>query len=189
MIDKIKTIEELNNLEISNAGIIPFSFLDGELYFLFGREAKDIKSEDRSLWGDFGGKIKKEKENNLEGMIREFWEGSNGVLGENENITNYINSNFEKLLVVHSKEYKGVILFLPITYDKKIEKIFSSTTKLIKHVLDKKTEIQKTKQRGLMEKDMIQWFSMNELLKLKKRFRQKNQEILQIINIVFTPNL
>lgn len=40
MTKEIKTIEELDKLDITDAGVIPFSFYKGEFYFLFGREAK-----------------------------------------------------------------------------------------------------------------------------------------------------
>ena len=80
-----------------------------------------------------------------------------------------LKSKVEKLLVesMSNDTFKNEIQTFKklVLEDKNIAKAF-----YIYDVLDKKTEIQKTKQRGLMEKDMIQWFTMNELLKLKKRF-------------------
>lgn len=186
MVNVIKDIDELNKIDIESGGIIPFSFSGGELYFLFGRETKELKGDDRALWGDFGGNIKKEKENNLEGLIREFWEGTNGIFGTVEGTKKYLRENFNKLLVLYLSDYKGVILFLPIEYDKKFERIFYTTTILYKHILDKKNEIHKARQRGLLEKDMIQWFTLNDILKQKKRFRKKNQELINAMSEIFS---
>jgi len=186
MVEKIKTIDELNGLEITDGGIIPFAFNEGEIHFLLGREAKDIKSEDRALWSDFGGKIRKNKENNFEGLTREFWEESNGLLCSMEGIRKYIMDNFEKLLIVHSKDYNGVIVFIPIEYDKKLENIFKTNTVFYKHLLDTKKEIQKARKRGLLEKDMIQWHTLAEISKTKKKFRKRILEIMDYILIAFS---
>ena len=185
MIDIVKNLEELNTLVIKNGGVIPFSYHNGEFYFLFGREARDSRTDDRSLWGDFGGKIKNEKENNLEGIVREFWEGSNGLFGTYEGIKNYIVSNIEKLLVINSTEYEGIVIFLPMEYDKKYERIFHTGNVLYKHVLDTKKEIQKARSRGLLEKDLIQWYTISEILKLKKKFRKCNSEIIDFMKDTF----
>ena len=163
MIDIVKNLEELNTLVIKNGGVIPFSYHNGEFYFLFGREARDSRTDDRSLWGDFGGKIKNEKENNLEGIVREFWEGSNGLFGT----------------------YEGIVIFLPMEYDKKYERIFHTGNVLYKHVLDTKKEIQKARSRGLLEKDLIQWYTISEILKLKKKFRKCNSEIIDYMKDTF----
>lgn len=107
------------------------------------------------------------------------------MLGTIEGIKKYFKENYEKLLSVHFPEYNGVIVFLPIEYDKKFERIFYTTSILMKHALDKKKEIQNIKKRGLMEKDMIQWYTLNEVSKQRKKFRKSNHEVLQFISDTF----
>jgi len=189
MVNIIKSVEELNGLDIGVAGVIPFSFQEGELYFLFGREAKNNKKEDRALWGDFGGTIRKEKEKNFEGLVREFWEETNGLFGTVEGIRSYINENFSKLLIVHCEKYNGVIVFLPMEYEKKYERMFHTQNILYKHVLDTKKEIQRARSRGLLEKDLIQWYTMAEIMKQKKKFRKCNHDIIDFMNETFNPSL
>lgn len=181
MVILIKTEGELNDLKIRSGGIIPFSFYDGELYFLFGREAKDNHTEDRALWGEFGGLIEKNKECNLDGIIREFWEETNGMFGTIEGIRAYIKNNFSKLLIAFVETYEGVVILLPIEYDKKYIRMYHTTYILHKHILDTKKEIQKARKRGLLEKDQIQWYSYNDLSKSRKKFRKSNYDIIQLI--------
>ncbi len=181
MVKLIKTETELNEMKIRNGGIIPYSFYEGEIYFLFGREAKDNHTEDRALWGEFGGLIEKNKESNLDGIVREFWEETNGMFGTIESIRGYIKNNFEKLLVAFVDTYEGVFILMPIEYDKKYVRMYYTTYILHKHILDTKKEIQRARKRGLLEKDQIQWYSYNELGKSKKRFRKSNHDIIQLL--------
>ena len=40
-------------------GILPISFKDGKIYFLFSRESGGKKYKDGGLWSDFGGSKRK----------------------------------------------------------------------------------------------------------------------------------
>jgi len=182
MVSYINSLDELNKMNISHGGIIPFTLHNDEFFFLFGRETKDSNSDDRSLWGDFGGRVK--RDNYLNYIVQSFWEETNGIMGTKEGIRNYIKENFKKLLIVYSKEYNGVIIFLPIDYDKKLERIFYTTTMLYKHVLD--SNIKSARERGLLEKDIIKWFSLNELEGPKMKFRKSNKEIVNFIKKNFS---
>ena len=56
------------------AGVLPISWVDGKLYFLVGRDARD------DTWSDFAGKCEKSDRDVAATAAREFWEESYGVL-------------------------------------------------------------------------------------------------------------
>ena len=78
------------------AGILPISFKDGKIYFLFSREAGDKKFRDTGKWSDFGGS-KEKNETYEQTAIREGWEESNGILGNKKAISSLLHNN---LLVI-----------------------------------------------------------------------------------------
>lgn len=179
--------EELNGMEMNGGGIIPFSYYNGDLYFLFGRESKDIKWSEKGLWSNFGGTINRTKESNMEGIVREFWEESSGIFGTKDGIESYIRESFKKLLVVHSPVYKGAVIFLPVEYDKNLPKYFNWNYAQSKNLLNGKRELEKVRQRGLLEKDSAMWFTIADLRKNRKKFRKCDYEILDYIGEKFTP--
>ena len=177
----INTLEELNGLDVSGGGILPFSFYNGELYFLYGRENEDIRWSDSGMWADFGGAIDK-NESNIDGGIREFWEETNGIFGDIRLIKGYIYKNFDKLLVLYSEKNSNFSIFLPIQYDKKIEKQFINSIKYSKKLLNyDKKKINNAIKNGLLEKDKIKWFSVKEIKKNINKFRICNNDYTKFI--------
>ena len=185
----VDSLEELEGMDINGCGVVPFSYSEGDLYFLFGREAKDIRWTEKGLWGDFGGSINKTKESNFEGMIREFWEETNGIFGKMENLKNYVKDNFEKMLFIYSPVYRGVILLLPVEYDKNLPKYFNLSYSFSKILLDSKKELAKVRNRGLLEKDTANWFTITDLKKNLKKFRKCDSEIIQYLFDNFNPKV
>lgn len=183
----IKSIEELNGMQIKGGGILPFAFHEGDFHFLFGRETKDVKWSDRGLWGTWGGEVKRDKETNLEGIIREFWEETNGLFGSKDSLNAYVNNNFQKLLVVYTPNFEGITIFLPTTYNKSLEKMFNASTHFCKTLLNGKKEIAKARQRGFLEKDAMQWFTINDIGKAQKRFRKMVHDLIEYMNQNFNP--
>jgi hypothetical protein len=178
---RIETIDELNNMNINGAGAIPFSFHDNDYYFLFGRETKDLKWSDSGLYGSFGGGIKKEKEKNIDGLIREFWEETNGFFGEREVIDNYIKKNFSEMLAVNSDVYRGVILFLPVKYEPELSKYFSFSYNFTKKILNNKKKIENIRNKGFLEKDKAKWMKIDDIQKNMKKFRECEKEVANFI--------
>jgi hypothetical protein len=183
----IQSYEELNGMEMNGGGIIPFSYDSGNIYFLFGRESKDIRWSEKGLWSNFGGTINKTKESNIEGIVREFWEESSGIFGTKDSLENYIIENFNKLLIVFSPVYKGAVIFLPVNYDKNLPKYFNWNYLQSKMILNGKKELERVRQRGLLEKDSAMWFMVADLRKNKKKFRKCDYEVLDYICEKFTP--
>ena len=184
-IKQLHSIKEINSLNINGSGIIPFSYYDNEIYFLFGRESKDIRWAEKGLWGDFGGTIDIKEENNFDGMIREFYEETNGIFGEKEDIKKYLIENIEKLLFIKSDIYNGVILFLPVKYDKNLPIYFKKNYLFCKKILKEKKNIENVRKEGYLEKDMIAWFTIQDIKKNTKKFRKCNKEIINSIEIFF----
>ena len=56
------------------AGVLPMCWIDGELFFLVGKDARD------DTWSDFAGKCEKTDRDIAWTAAREFWEESYGVL-------------------------------------------------------------------------------------------------------------
>jgi len=185
----VGSLGELDGMDINGCGVIPFSYSEGELYFLFGREAKDIRWNEKGLWGDFGGSINKTKETNFQGMLREFWEESNGIFGQIESIEKYIRENFGKMLFIYSPIYRGVILLMPVEYDKNLPRYFNMQNSFCRILLDGKRELEKVRKRGLMEKDSANWFTIAEMRKGMKKFRKCDYEVMEYIFEIFTPKI
>jgi hypothetical protein len=186
ILKRIETILELNEMDINGAGAIPFSFHENEYYFLFGRETKDVNWSDRGLYGSFGGGIKKEKEKNIDGLIREFWEETNGFFGERKVIDKYIKKNFSKMLAVNSDVYRGVILFLPVKYEPSLSKYFSFSNNFTKKILNNKKEIEIIRNNGFLEKDKAKWMKIDDIQKNMKKFRNCEKELVDFIIEHFT---
>jgi len=184
---RIETILELNEIDMYGAGAIPFSFYENEYYFLLGRETKDVNWSDRGLYGSFGGGIKKDKEKNIDGLIREFWEETNGFFGEHELIDKYIKDNFNKIFNVHSDVYRGVVLFLPVKYESSLAKYFSFSNNFTKKILNNnKKEIEIIRNNGFLEKDKAKWMKIDDIQKNMKKFRNCEKEVIDFIIENFT---
>lgn len=180
----VKSVNELEEMNIENGGIVPFSLNEGNFYFMFGRYCKEIKDYG-NLWGELGGKIMSESNKNLENIVRRFWENSNGLIGSRDGLKNYLMREFSNLLVVYIREYNGVIIFLPIEYNKNYEKIFMTSMQMNKNLLDKKSEIMRVRKKGYMERDQIKWYKFDELVNNKKKFKNSNIELIDIIEEKF----
>ena len=77
------------------AGILPMAIKDKNVFFLFGRETVDNVFRDSGKWSDFGGGI--EKGEKLEDVaIREGWEETSGILGNQQKVKD----------LVEKKQYK-----------------------------------------------------------------------------------
>ena len=185
MINIVKSYDDFDEMEMRIGGIIPFSLYEDEFYFLMAKEGKNCKMEDRGMWGDFGGKINKDNGSNLEECVRHFWEQSNAIIGTKAGLCEYIYENFDKLLVIHSTIYEGILIFLPIDFEKKYENIFYTTSIYHKMIMDRKKEWYKFKPKNLFGKEIIKWFSIEELNKHKKKFKKSNQELTDFINDTF----
>ena len=154
-------------------GILPVAIHKGNLYFLFSREYINSK-DDGGLWSDFGGS-KEKNETFFQTALREGYEESDKIIGSKNNIKNLMENSLQEITINGYRTY--VVL---IDYNKGLPKKFRKKFLYIKenkpHLLCKK---------GLYEKDMIKWYSYNDIKKNFNGFRQFYKNIVRTILQMF----
>lgn len=154
-------------------GILPVAIHKGNLYFLFSREYINSK-DDGGLWSDFGGS-KEKNETFFQTALREGYEESDKIIGSKNNIKNLMENSLQEITINGYRTY--VVL---IDYNKGLPKKFRNKFLYIKenkpHLLCKK---------GLYEKDMIKWYSYNDIKKNFNGFRPFYKNIVRTILQMF----
>jgi len=159
------------------AGLIPTSFHDGKLYFLFGRENKYDDSYPNH-WADFGGGTD-DNETYLETAIREGTEEITGFLGSFSDMK----KKLKKGVYVIENKSNGFKPFrthlFSLNYDEKLPYYYNNNQLFLQKKLDQKI----IKNSKIFEKAEIKWFSIDDLIKNKKEFKKWYQVIIEkIIN-------
>ena len=149
------------------AGILPVSEFDETLYFLFGQEY------DGKKWGDFGGGPIKH-ESVFDNAIREGYEELDGFFGTKTNLRTIVKNNFISKLNTVDNKYHSYLF--KINYDKNLPMYFNNHHKFIHSNFPKKVD-----KDGFFEKSQIQWFTIDELIKEKSKFRSFYRNIVQQI--------
>ena len=154
-------------------GVLPVAIHKGKLYFLFSREYINSK-DDGGLWSDFGGS-KDNDETYFETALREGYEESDKIIGSKNNIKKLMKNSIQQITINGYRTY--VVL---INYDKDLPKKFRNKFLYIKenkpHLLCKK---------GLYEKDMIKWYSYQDIKKNFDKFRPFYKNIVRTILKLF----
>lgn len=154
-------------------GILPVAIHKGNLYFLFSREYINSK-DDGGLWSDFGGS-KEKNETFFQTALREGYEESDKIIGSKNNIKNLMENSLQEITINGYRTY--VVL---IDYNKGLPKKFRNRFLNVKenkpHLLCKK---------GLYEKDMIKWYSYNDIKKNFSEFRPFYKNIVMTILQMF----
>ena len=154
-------------------GVLPVAFHKGKLYFLFSREYINSK-DDGGLWSDFGGS-KDNDETYFQTALREGYEESDKIIGSKNTIKNLMKNNLQEITINGYRTY--VVL---IDYNKDLPKKFRNKFLYIKdnkpHLLCKK---------GLYEKDMIKWYSYEDIKKDFNKFRPFYKNIVKTILKLF----
>ena len=142
----------INIVKGMGAGICPISKFRNKIYILLGKERYN------SQWSDFGGS-RDGNENNINTAIREGYEELDGFLGNQQDMSNLLHKNF-----IHEiKNNKGYHSYLvKLDYDKSLPFYFNNHHKFIEN--NTKNLCGKN---GLYEKKEKQWFTIDELKKLK----------------------
>ena len=154
-------------------GILPVAIHKGNLYFLFSREYINSK-DDGGLWSDFGGS-KEKNETFFQTALREGYEESDKIIGSKNTIKNLMKNSLQEITINGYRTY--VVL---IDYNKGLPKKFRNRFLNVKenkpHLLCKK---------GLYEKDMIKWYSYNDIKKNFSEFRPFYKNIVSTILQMF----
>ena len=152
-------------------GILPVAIHKGKLYFLFSREWSKSK-DDGGKWSDFGGS-KEGSESFKQTAIREGHEESGGFLGSRKKIKNLVENRTIAEITLNG--YRCYLVL--IEYDSTLPKRFRN--KFNKVVETKPSLVEK--HNGLYEKDMLRWYSYEDIKSKYRKFRPWYKSIVKEI--------
>ena len=152
-------------------GVLPVAIYKGKLYFLFSREWINAK-DDGGKWSDFGGS-KEGNETYKDTAIREGHEESGGFLGSKKNIKKLVNNS--SIAEITANGYRTYIVL--VDYDPNLPKKFRDN---FNSVLKSKPWLIE-EHNGLYEKDMLRWYSYEDISKKYKLFRTWYKSIVKEI--------
>lgn len=159
------------------AGILPTTIHKNKLYFLFGKENQ--YEDSAAGFSDFGGGTDN-KETFLQTAIREGGEELTGFLGSDHDV--------KKMLQKHGTyniDYKDQnstfsvyrMHIFPMEYDPLLPFYYNNNQRFLQKRLDSKV-IQKSK---IFEKEEIRWVCVDDIIKMKPKFRSYFQNIVVMI--------
>ena len=158
------------------AGILPTTIYNNKIYFLFGKENKYEDSAEG--YSDFGGGTDN-KETYFNTAIREGGEELTGFLGSSSDIKKML-----KKYGTYNIDYKSDPKFatyrmhiFPIEYNPFLSHYYNNNQRFLQKRLDQNV-IKKSK---IFEKEEIKWVCIDDILKMRKKFRSYFQNIVDII--------
>jgi 8-oxo-dGTP pyrophosphatase MutT (NUDIX family) len=152
------------------SAFLPVALVNGQLLFLFGREAYNDSSPGFS---DFGGGVEK-SENIYEAGLREFAEETTGFFGNAKDLKKLVKSNGGIYKMQHNEYH---IHIFRMAYDPNLPTYYNNNHKFVYDKLDH-TFLQRTR---IFEKIEIQWMTAKEMKRRRREFRQFYQEIVDKI--------
>ena len=154
-------------------GILPIAFYKGKIYFLFSREYCKKKPKG-GLWSDFGGSREK-GETYRQTAIREGYEESNHIIGSKKNIIDLIDNSIYEITI---NKYRTYIVLIDYNKDlpTKFRKQFLSIKNNKPHLIAR---------HGLYEKDMLKWYSYQDIKNDFNKFRPFYKNIVKKILQLF----
>lgn len=157
------------------AGILPTTIFNNKIYFLFGKENQ--YEDSASGFSDFGGGTDN-KETYLQTAIREGTEELTGFLGSPNDLKQMLKKNGYFPIDYKCDGFSNYRSHLfPYTYDDRLPFYYNNNQQFLQKHLDPSI----IKQTKIFEKERIEWFCIDDLLKRKKEFRSYFQDIIEII--------
>lgn len=159
------------------AGILPTTIHNNKIHFLFGKENK---FEDSAAgFSDFGGGTDN-SESFFETAIREGGEELTGFLGTNNDLKKML-----KKYGTYNIDYKDKnskfstyrMHIFPMKYDELLPLYYNNNQRFLQKKLDPKI-IKKSK---IFEKEEIRWVCIDDIKKMRPKFRSYFQNIIDII--------
>ena len=157
------------------AGILPTTIHNNNLYFLFGKENQYEDSAEG--FSDFGGGTDN-SESFLETAVREGGEELTGFLGNDNDLKKML-----KKYGTYNIEYKSEgfstyrMHIFPMEYNELLPLYYNNNQRFLQKRLDPKI-IKKSK---IFEKEEIRWVCVNDIIKMRPKFRSYFQNIIDII--------
>jgi len=156
------------------ASVLPTTIYKNKIHFLFGRE-RDI--DDTPGWSDFGGGTDN-NETFLETAVREGGEELTGFLGDDKHVKALLTKYGTYTIDYKSNGYSTYrVHIFPMEYDEQLPYYYNNNQRFLQKRLDKNV-IKKSK---IFEKAEIRWISIDELPKMKSKFRSFYQNIVDLI--------
>lgn len=161
---------EKNNVHniYMGAGILPLAWHKGKIHFLIGKENKHA---DTPGWADFGGGHAP-GETSLQTAIRECSEELTGFLGSKEEIGRLMRKQDGGIIDTDDKRYRTYLL--QIDYDEALPRYYNANQRFLQKHLNAATY----KKECIFEKSEIRWVTVDELKKLRPKFRPYYREIV-----------
>jgi hypothetical protein len=144
------------------AGILPVTMKNGKLHFLLGKENQYEKSAPG--FSDFGGGGEK-NESHLETAIREGGEELTGFLGSDDQLRKMLNASGPYTIDIQNGKYRTHVFYMK--YDPQLVKYYNNNQKFIQKRLDPAV----IKSSKIFEKAEIQWICIDDLNKMRSKFR------------------
>lgn len=156
------------------ASLLPATIINGQIYFLFGKE-RDY--DENPGWSDFGGGTDN-NETFIQTAIREGGEELTGFLGDDKDIKKLLTQYGNYHIDYKSEGYSTYRCHIfPMNYDPFLELYYNNNQKFLQKRLPKNI-IRNTK---IFEKTQIKWFSFDDIKKDIKYFRKFYQNIISLI--------
>ena len=159
------------------AGILPTTIHNNQLYFLFGKENQ--YEDSAAGFSDFGGGTDN-SESFLDTAVREGGEELTGFLGNDADIKKMLkkhgtyNINYEDK---NSKFSMYRMHIFPMEYNEFLPLYYNNNQRFLQKRLDPKI-IKKSK---IFEKEEIRWVCINDIIKMRPKFRSYFQNIIDMI--------
>jgi hypothetical protein len=158
------------------ASILPVTIYKGKLYFLFGKERPD---DDNPGWSDFGGGTDA-NESYIQTAIREGGEELTGFLGTDADVKHLLGTH-GTFNVDFKSDGHGIyrVHIFPLKYDAQLSHYYNNNQRFLQKRLDPKI----IRDSKIFEKQQIRWFSVNDIIRMKKRkeFRSFYQKVIELI--------
>lgn len=132
------------------AGILPYTFFNGHVYLLLGKDVRD------NSWSDFGGKCEPHDEGKpMTTAIREFYEETCGIIMDPKSLRIKMN-NIQSVTFSNTQNNNTYYMYaIEIPYNSIYRGVFRRTIMFLKHINMYKKTIEKTDIRWVNAEDVI----------------------------------
>lgn len=156
------------------ASLLPATIYKNKLYLLFGKE-REI--DEHPGWSDFGGGTDK-GETYIETAVREGGEELTGFLGNDKDVKHLL-TKYGTFDIDFTSNGHGIyrVHIFPMTYDPHLPHYYNNNQRFLQKKLSPKI----IKDMKIFEKTQIKWICVDDLLKMKKEFREFYQNIVDLI--------
>lgn len=160
------------------AGILPTTIHNNKIYFLFGKENQ--YEDSAAGFSDFGGGTDN-SESFLETAIREGGEELTGFLGSDSDVKSMLKKYGTYNIDYTDKNSKFSTYrmhIFPMEYDELLPFYYNNNQRFLQKRLDPKI-IKKSK---IFEKEEIKWVCIDDIIKMRPKFRSYFQNIVDMIH-------